>query len=467
MTSNNEGYRPQVMVQLSDSALPEAALGHGAPMLPALSQPGSPWALKLGELTQTIQQAFPGVTVRPLPWPMGDKSRLALAAKPPASWLRLGGTVDELRDHTLGLLRYIELVVPPGGDTNQLVAWLSSQPWVENAYPESGPQPPPAEPFQQIDHRDEQTYLEPAQQGGIDVQAARQKQGGRGEGIGFIDVEEGWVLNHEDLAGWNIAAPLFGLNRRQPGHGTAALGVVAARSNAFGIDGIAQGLERVGVVSFWETPTWFCKASAILHALESLQLGDVLLIEAQAEKGLPVEIEPAVFDVLQLGARWGVVVIEAAGNGQADLDTRPALNRASSAFQDSGAIVVGACDALGLPPTQSGISNYGSRIDCCAWGSHVFTTGFDDPPTPGTDLTIQYLDHFSGTSSAAAMIAGVAAVIQGMEKHRSGRPFSPQRLRDILRNPANGTLPVPDPANGNRPVGAMPDLAKIVHNLGF
>jgi hypothetical protein len=144
----NESYTPQVIVKLSKTALPEATLGLGEPVLAALSKPGSPWALKLDELSKDIQQSYPGVTVRRLlSSPIGKKSSLALAGKPLASGLPLGGAVDELRNRTLGLLRYFELAVPPGVDSGQLVEWLSSQPWVESAYVESGPQPPPAEPL--------------------------------------------------------------------------------------------------------------------------------------------------------------------------------------------------------------------------------------------------------------------------------------------------------------------------------
>jgi hypothetical protein len=60
------------------------------------------------------------------------------------------------------------------------------------------------------------------------------------------------------------------------------------------------------------------------------------------------------------------------------------------------------------------------------------------------------------------MVAGVALCVQGMAKAKHGKPFSPAKLRSILKDPANGTLPEEGLEAG---IGVMPDLAKIVQNL--
>jgi len=57
-------------------------------------------------------------------------------------------------------------------------------------------------------------------------------------------------------------------------------------------------------------------------------------------------------------------------------------------------------------------SNYGSRVDCYAWGEGVFTTTSDtNGQAPATNL---YRDDFGNTSAATAIIAGVALSVQGM-----------------------------------------------------
>ena len=87
-----------------------------------------------------------------------------------------------------------------------------------------------------------------------------------------------------------------------------------------------------------------------------MNAGDVMLLEAQTAIGnsdvmLPVEVYPAEFDAIAAATRKGIIVIEAAGNGGADLDkTKDAqglfsLNRKSPDFKDSGAIMIGAASS--------------------------------------------------------------------------------------------------------------------------
>ena len=102
-------------------------------------------------------------------------------------------------------------------------------------------------------------------------------------------------------------------------------------------------------------------------------------------------------------------------------------------------------------------SNYGKRIDCFAWGDSVYTA----------DSTSEaYAADFSGTSSAAAIIAGAALSVQGMAQGNSvdGLRIPPGTLRKILSGPATGTSAVATTAdpNGDK-IGVMPDLMAIAH----
>jgi hypothetical protein len=204
-----------------------------------------------------------------------------------------------------------------------------------------------------------------------------------------------------------------------------------------------------------------------------MSFGDVLLLEAQTKIGgagptLPVEVEQAEFDVIRLATAVGVIVVEAAGNGGRNLDTwadaagAQPLNRASAAFRDSGAIMVGAATSA-YPHARRVGSNFGSRIDCYGWGENVDTTGDGWMGTATTD----YTSSFHGTSSAVAIVAGAAVCVQGAAA-ASGFRYSPLQMRSVLANPVSGTpsahpisTPYGPPADL---IGVMPNLRKILQD---
>jgi len=313
-----------------------------------------------------------------------------------------------------------------------------------------------------------QGYLGPAP-AGIDVEFARQFRGGRGEGQDFVDLEEGWTLDHEAVAAHG-ATVLHGTicDDHRP-HGTAVLSEVCGVGDAAGSVGIAPKLRSVKVVSHHGST----RANAMLAAIDRLPLGGVLLVEAQllglTVRGktwppVPIETLDADFDVIRLATALGITVVEAAGNGGTDLDTfenangRRVINRDDPEFRDSGAIVVGAARST-TAHTRLHSSNYGSRIDCYAWGEHVATatSTFMAP-----FLTDAYTDSFSETSSAAPMIAGAALVLQGItEAAQEGRRLGAREMRSILSNPATGTSSS-NPAVDR--IGVMPDLRRILEH---
>jgi serine protease len=207
---------------------------------------------------------------------------------------------------------------------------------------------------------------------------------------------------------------------------------------------------------------------AIVAAIASMSAGDVLLLETQfwpRDDGtpLPAEVRAAIFDSIRLGSALGIVMVEPAGNGWQDLDTltdtggRQALNRHSAGFQDSGALMVGAARST-VPHSRLASSNFGSRVDCYAWGEAVDTLT-TDPTGTATD---RYTSYFGGTSAAAAILAGAALIVQSAAQARLGFRLSPRQLRAVLSDPAHGTASS-DPAVDQ--IGVMPDLRKILQNL--
>ena len=152
-------------------------------------------------------------------------------------------------------------------------------------------------------------------------------------------------------------------------------------------------------------------------------------------------------------------MIEAGGNGNNDLDlfkdnnNHEILNRNSHEFKDSGAIMVGAASST-VPHLRMYFSNYGSRIDCYAWGENIDTTG---DGWKG-NLTNSYTTDFGGTSGASPIITGAAVCLQGIAKS-TGHLLSPYEMRSILSDTNIGTLSS-DPTVDR--IGVMPDLHKII-----
>jgi hypothetical protein len=356
--------------------------------------------------------------------------------------------------------RYLLAELPDRAAAEAVARRLHALDEVEEAYVEAGPCPPPVQPSD--DPRSaSQGYLDAAP-GGIDARWAWAVTDG--DGVGFVDLEQGWTLNHEDLASANISL-ISGVSAAYHGHGTAVLGQVVGVDNTLGVVGMAPKAQA-RVVSQYRTATTYSTAEAILSAAQSMNAGDVLLLEAQTffngQNFLPVEVETLTFDAIRQAVNAGIVVVEAAGNGGHDLDAfvdpsnRQRLNRASSDFRDSGAIMVGAASST-APHARLGFSNFGSRIDCFGWGENIATTG---DGWQGTSTTA-YTSSFGGTSGASPMVASAALLIQSWAKKRQ-QSYNPEVLRDLLSAPATNT------ASGNPAadrIGVMPNLRGIIEKL--
>jgi hypothetical protein len=353
---------------------------------------------------------------------------------------------------------YVVIEPPAGADAIDLARTLNERADVEIAYVEGGPTPPPVSPANNP-LSGNQGYLAAAP-GGIDAYWAWGHADG--SGVDFVDLEQGWTLNHEDLAAAAIGI-ISGLNQTYTGHGTAVLGEVVGVDNFIGVVGVAPSA-RARVVSQWRTAGNYQTADAIRSAMSAMRAGDVLLLEAQTTYPpgtdlLPVEVEQAVYDAIRAATDAGIVVIEAGGNGAVDLDQfqdvrgRRILNRSSPDFQDSGAVMVGAASSA-APHGRLSFSNFGSRVDCYAWGENVQSTG--DGWT-GNALNT-YTSSFGGTSGASPIVTGAAVLLQAWAL---GRAFSypPHTLRALLSDPALNT------ASANPTVdriGLMPNLKAIM-----
>jgi hypothetical protein len=421
--------------------------------------------LRIGPWDQLVKE-FPGITFR----------RLYTAHKPE----KIRALVDSAteRDRTYSppnLLTYFVIDCPPGVAPEALVKVLLAWQAVQTAYfdpPGDEPQVNPANNPRWLN----QVYLDPAPNG-INAEFAWPQAGGLGfpggdgAGLTVIDLERGWTLNHEDLNAHGITLLHGSIRNGSRAHGTSVLGEICAVDNNLGCIGIAPNVASANVVSYWNST----RSNAILAAIANLSFGDLLLLEAQLDitgwQMMPIEVLDAEFNTIRLATALGIVVVEAAGNGGNDLDTytdssgNAIFDRTAAGFRDSGAIVVGAASSTVphvriAPPTWTWGSNFGSRIDCYAWGENVDTCRSNN-----NGSTTMYTGTFGGTSSASPIITGAALIVQGIAENPAsgiGYRFSPQQIRAILSDAATGTA-------SNNPavdrIGVMPNLQAIIQNV--
>lgn len=292
----------------------------------------------------------------------------------------------------------------------------------------------------------------------------------------FVDIEQGWEYTHSALSELPETVPISGVNRNwiwsnREGkwvnvglHGLMVLGIVAAHDKY----GIAPKTTPY-LASEWKKPLgqpWTENtAEAIVDALMVLEAGDVILIEGQqVYKGqnLPVEADSMIFEAIVAAHNLGITVIEAAGNNSpkgvdlddvvlADLDDDDPNTTRKLFERDSGAIRVAAGTRIGDPTEyeRRDTSNYGSGIHCFADGGPLVAL---DTPGAAGDSPGDYVRVQGGTSSASAIITGVALMLQGLARHH-GTVIHPWTLRERLQD--RGTPPVqPDDAR----IGVMPNL---------
>ena len=307
---------------------------------------------------------------------------------------------------------------------------------------------------------------------GVDARWVWTQPNGSGAGMHFIDLEQGWLLGHEDLP-----SPTLIFNDNRDGvagyvgnHGASVLGEVAGVDNTRGIIGLAPNVASVRTTSHFNNATGALHvADALLAAVAASPRPHVVLIEVQIGAALlPVETDPANLDAIRVAVANGIIVVEAGGNGNNDLDAwtdamgKHRLNRGSADFVDSGAILAGAGEAA-LPHNRSiwgggQGSNFGSRVDCYAWGDSIVSAGYGDLAGAGNT---SYTSVFGGTSGASPIITGSALLVQGMYAASTGTLLSPQQMRVLLSNPATGTAQGGGVAGH---IGVMPNLRSIVED---
>jgi serine protease len=438
-----------------------------------------PWA--------ELAQRFPGIRLNRLFTALPPERIAALVSQ---------GARRDRRYRPSNLFSYFVIDAPSQADPEELAAALRGWREVQEAYIDpldKSPAPPNTNPFykDQIYLKPPATAAPPAPQGAIDAEFAWLQPGGTGEKQRIIDLERGADLGQEDIAGLTIAPPLHGINNPDffdQIHGAQVLCMIAAQDNSKGIIGIAYGVEEVKYTcQVIDSAGHVDRPNAVMAAIDHFTppgedpVGRVLLLEVElgpANDGvslkdvngtvwdeMPMETTLADYEAIRLATALGIVVVEAAGNGNHNLDQFQQLSsgqfvlRRTGGRDDSGAILVGG-STWKFPYKRAVFfgegSCFGSRVDCFAWAENVMT--FDPFASSG------YSSSFDGTSSASAIVAGAALLLEGVVQARTGSRLGPAELRALLADTTpNGNTPSNNPAVDQ--IGVMPNLKYIIQNM--
>jgi hypothetical protein len=353
-----------------------------------------------------------------------------------------------------------------------------------------------------------QRYLDLAP-GGVGARQAF-AAGVQGQGVEIVDVEREWLANHEDLAGYGGllgGAPADCLRERN--HGTAILGMLIGTVDGRGVTGLCPRARvrgystRPAGAPVGQIPGPADTSAAIVETTRELTnqntdhtSGHIVLLELQRTHpttgyNVPVEWWLDDFVAIQHATAWGLIVVEAAGNGNpatfagANLNDPiygvplpnfdpawknpfnciPGSSGGTVRLADSGSIIVGA----GVPPigtpradrSRLRYSNYGACVDVQGWGQEVVTTGYGCLQGGG-DETRWYMGDFGGTSAASAMVAGVLACLQSRLRVTNRTPLTSTAARQLLQ-----TIGSPQIGDGpyfpvTQHIGPRPDLQALL-----
>jgi subtilisin family serine protease len=386
---------------------------------------------------------------------------------------------------------FARVILKSSAKAREVAARLKRYDAVWDAYVAPVPQPPvylqppdiagTGSPFN-IEPTQGYLYSAPDGVGACDVW---DQPGVQGQGVTICDIEGGWNLAHEDLppsvkvlGGTMLADPTW------VNHGTAVLGEMVSVANGRGCVGIAHRAKAAVQSAFIDGQ--FDAAKAIDNAASKLKAGDILLIELHSEltvgKGdfVAMQYFSDVFTAIQAAVNKGIVIVEAAGNGNQNFDA--AKFNGTGLQKDWGAIVVGAgvppsnridfkgfgsgfpaYSSLGAPRSRIFFSNYGKIVNVQGWGWHVSTTGYGDAGGAGPNE--HYTFRFSGTSSASPIVTAAAAILQGAAIKKNGAPLTPAKVRQILVSTGTPQAASPSVPVASNHIGPQPDVLAALKKL--
>jgi subtilisin family serine protease len=282
-----------------------------------------------------------------------------------------------------------------------------------------------------------------------------------GNGIKIAIIDDGLDTAHEDLEGsiiytYDITTKTANvLHTNQSGyHGTAITGIIGARVNSKGIQGIASKSQIIFLkhkenMSDSETIELFNKAQEFGADVINCSWGTYDVSQSVKDK---------IIDLANNGRDGkGTIIVFASGNDDQDMG-----NDESSI---SEVISVGATDKDNL---RAWYSNYGVNLDVVAPGGYnIGITTLDNMGSNGIasidDNYLLYNDSnsFIGTSASAPIVSGVVALM--LEKNPN---LTRVEVENILRNSSDkiGNLQYENGRNNYYGYGKI-NLLKIIGDM--
>lgn len=301
---------------------------------------------------------------------------------------------------------------------------------------------------------------------GLDQVRAAQAytQGATGAGITVAVIDSGVDMSHPDLTGQFAGSGYDFYNKRAVatdnyGHGTSVAGVIAAKRNGTGTQGVAYNARLLPIGVFGAgglSGTASDFAQAFNYAVAQ---GARVVNGSFTSVGRIITPASAVeFDAILAAARAGMVMVFAAGNyGQAH-PSLPGLLPYVSPDHHAGAQMAGIYNFAGAIPGNDWSGTMGQIIAVVAVDRNNQIAPFSNRcgvaaawclAAPGVDIQTTTAGGgngaVSGTSFAAPHVSGAVAVLMQMWPHLTSR-----QVVELLLNTATplGTVPGRDPIYG-------------------
>ncbi|HKV10238.1 MAG TPA: S8 family serine peptidase [Thermoanaerobaculia bacterium] len=341
-----------------------------------------------------------------------EQVMVMLAPAPPFVWTRATRELEQMYglrtiySWTLGSLgeQCVVFEVPRGRSAQDVLPRLASDPRVGSAQPIETytTQAGEADPYAKLQHGAQTLRLEQAHRWAT------------GKGVRVAVVDTGVDLDHPDLRGRIAVARNFVDRGEQTFttdvHGTAVAGLIAASAgNEIGIVGVAPEAEIWALKACWQQPPGareaVCNSYTLAKALDFaiVQKAQVLNMSLAGPK------DPLLARLLGTALSRGIIVVAADGGDE---------RHSFPASLDGVLGVLGSDDLKGGIQTPPGGK---PTAALAAPAVDVLTT-----------VPRGSYDFFSGSSMAAAQVAGVAALL--LEKDPR---LTPDRLAGLIRKTAH------------------------------
>lgn len=208
-------------------------------------------------------------------------------------------------------------------------------------------------------------------------------------------------------------------------HGTHVSGIIAAeRDNGLGINGIA---DNVLIMSIRAIPSGDERDKDVANAIRYAVDNGAKIINMSF--GKPYSTNKDIVDnAVKYAMSKDVLIIHAAGNDALDLDNPENMFFPNNCYGDSSGnanawITVGASGWKDDSTLVAQFSNYGKNmVDVFAPGVHIYST------VPGSKY-----EYFDGTSMAAPVVTGLAALVRGCYPKLSAMQVKEVIMKSVVK----------------------------------